>query len=61
MANVETRRDANTFLRSGCATYEHIFYEDQRDNWSILSRSGRAIAHDEEPPRHSNGWRISAV
>ena len=34
----------------------------QRDNWSILSRSGRAIAHsDEEPPRHSNGWRISVV
>ena len=32
-----------------------------RVNWSILSRSGRAIAHDEEPPRHSNGWRISAV
>ena len=42
------------------ATYEHIFYEQQRDNRSILSRSGRAIAHDEEPSRHSNGWRISA-
>ena len=43
------------------ATYEHIFYEQQRDNGSILSRSasGRAIAHDEEPSRHSYGWRIS--
>ena len=30
------------------ATCEHIFYEEQRDNWSIFSRSGRAVAHDEE-------------
>ena len=27
MANVETRRDENTFLGSSGATYEHIFYE----------------------------------
>ena len=56
MANVETRRNS---YEAG-STYEHILYEEQRDNWSILSRSGRAIAHDEDrPPRHLNGWKIS--
>ena len=59
MANVETRRDENTFLGSGCniyATYEHIFYERRLDYKSTLSRSGRAVAHDEERTGHSNGW-----
>ena len=49
----------NIYSLEAGATCEHIFYEQQRDNWSILSRSGRAVAHDEEPSRHSNGWRIS--
>ena len=43
-------------LRSGAvdprpttgATCEHIFYERRLDYKSILSRSGRAVAHDEE-------------
>jgi hypothetical protein len=36
------------------ATYEHIsFYERRLDHESILSRSGRAMAHDEEQERHS--------
>ena len=54
MANVETRRDENTFLGSWSAgaTYEHIFYmiffERRLDYKSILSRSGHAVAHDEE-------------
>ena len=35
------------------ATYEHIsFYERRLDHESILSRSGRAMAHDEEQERH---------
>ena len=39
------------------ATYERIFYEQRLDYMSISSRSGRAIAHDEEPApsSHSNG------
>ena len=49
----------NIYSLEAGATYEHILYEQKRDNGSILSRSGRAIAHDEEPSRHSNGWRIS--
>jgi hypothetical protein len=38
------------------ATYERIFYEQRLDYMSISSRSGRAIAHDEEPAisSHSN-------
>ena len=32
---------------------EHIFYERRLDHESILSRSGRAMAHDEEQERHS--------
>ena len=35
------------------ATYEHIFYERRLDHGSILSRSGRAMAHDEEQLGHS--------
>ena len=31
----------------------HIFYERRLDHESILSRSGRAMAHDEEQERHS--------
>ena len=57
-----SRRDAmNIYSYEAGSTYEHIFYEEQRDNWSILSRSGHAVAHDEEPPRarHSNVWRKS--
>ena len=50
MANVETRRDENTFLGSWCniRSYEHIFYERRLGYKSILSRSGHAVAHDEE-------------
>ena len=40
MANVETRRDENTFLGSPGATYEHIFDERRLDHESNLSRSG---------------------
>ena len=40
MANVEMRRDENTFLAEAGATYEHIFYERRLDHESILSRSG---------------------
>ena len=52
--------------REGCASMPAIAIaimgrRPPGDNWSIISRSGRAIAHDEEPPRHSNGWRISVV
>ena len=35
------------------ATYEHIFYKRRLDHESILSRSGRAMAHDEVQERHS--------
>ena len=38
MANVETRRDENTFLRSGCNAYEHIFYEEQQDTTGLFYR-----------------------
>ena len=43
---VETRDHAMSILMKlvQASTYEHIFYEEQRDNWSILSRSGRAVA-----------------
>ena len=34
-------------------TYEHTFYERRLDHESILSRSGRAMAHDEEQEGHS--------
>ena len=53
MANVETRRDENTFLRSGCniRTVEHIFYEEQRDNglyfieiWGVRDSSRRGAS-----------------
>ena len=37
MANVETRRDENTFLGSWWATYEHIFYERRLDHVSLFS------------------------
>jgi hypothetical protein len=43
-----TRRNENTFLGSGRATYEHIFYELRLDHESILSRSGRAADSREE-------------
>jgi len=36
------------------ATYERIFYEQRLDYMSISSRSGRAIAHDEEPAPSSH-------
>ena len=48
MANVETRRDVNTFLGSGCNIRTHLLNERRLDYKSILSRSGRAVAHDEE-------------
>ena len=35
------------------ATYEHIFYKRRLDHESILSRSGRAMAHDKEQEGHS--------
>ena len=51
MANVETRRDESTFLGS-CKLVQHrrthVFYERRLDYKSILSRSGHAVAHDEE-------------
>ena len=34
-------------------TYKHIFYERRLDHESIFSRSGRAMAHDEEQEGHS--------
>ena len=40
MANVETRRDENTFLGSWCNIRTHPFYERRLDHESILSRSG---------------------
>ena len=66
MANVETRHNEYTFLGSGYSMCEHIFYEQRLDYVSILSRSGRATAHDvEEPPSASNvlneRGRISVV
>ncbi len=49
------RHNEYTFLhlrRSGYSIQIHIFYEERLDYVSILSRSERATAHDEEPPRH---------
>ena len=47
MANVETRRDENTFLRSGCNMRTHFPYENQRDSWecsTCTQSSGPLVA-----------------
>ena len=38
------RRNEYIYSYEAGSTYEHILYEEQRDNGSILSRSGRAVA-----------------
>ena len=56
MANVETRRNECTFLGSGCHIRTHLLCERRLDYQSILSRSGREAANDEEAAWLSNGW-----
>ena len=50
--NVHTKKPSTYEAGS---TYEHIFYEEQRDNRSILSRSGRAVAPRWRPSKEKNG------
>ena len=57
---IETRRNECTFLGSGCHIRTHLLsgYERRLDYQSILSRSGREAANDEEAAGLSNAERL---
>jgi hypothetical protein len=64
IAMAHPRRASFGSLPLAGAAYEHNFYEQRLDYESILSRSERATAHDEEPPRHferSRTWEDFSI